>query len=686
MPEALVEPRRDPVSTAGRLIWPLLFAFVALVPLTVAIETAMHFNGSAIDGPFQLYNAMRRIAAGFRPGVDFQFFHGFGVAYLHYPFFRLFGAGLRGSQIARELISAIAYPIVLVALFRTFVCDWRSTFCLSAIALALTLILRLTAIVFALNGMLGLRSSLPTLLPIVLFLIRDRRTRTVVTGLVLGLALFVSTEQGLAIFLTYIAVSAVAVWRRSDRRGQLLESIGALALGLATTFACLLAIGGVPGAIGALRYNLRIVPMDQYWYFGSPPNRFISSVPEGIRMAAEMWEVGLGILLGAILAGVILRRFWRTPDGELGRRHFALLMMSIYALISTASLLGVFVVVYVQPLWRIVIVLGLLEVAEWGSRRNTSGRTVARHGVPRELALLGIVTPIAMLVLVPRTIGTYLVSLPHVVKAHVFGREPWSAVGIWPQTLRDGQAIIDARRGPHGEPPTLWSTYAGWLEARNGIFHPSYDYIIHALGPDGRAAYLKTFAATSPRLVQTVMPTYTQYEAWIEKTSWDFYHELLQHYAVVGATPWSIFWERLPTEQPPLVLVGHTNVAPGAGSLTLPPVPPSPGAPVTLLEIELTYDVRNPLRALPVVGASPRYLIGIQGAVSTDPISLNPYVRTMRFPLLARAGTTPILIPRTFSLLPGASFTLHTAQVSVVPISPANLPWLMNLAEQQGLR
>jgi hypothetical protein len=58
----------------------------------------------------------------------------------------------------------------------------------------------------------------------------------------------------------------------------------------------------------------------------------------------------------------------------------------------------------------------------------------------------------------------------------------------------------------------------------------------------------------------------------------------------------------------------------------------------------------------------------------------------MRFPLLARAGTTPILIPRTFSLLPGASFTLHTAQVSVVPISPANLPWLMNLAEQQGLR
>ena len=668
------------------MIWPLVFALVTLVPLTVAIESAMHFSGSAIDGPFQLYNAMRRIAAGFRPGVDFQFFHGFGVAYLHYPFFRLFGAGLRGSQIAREMLSAIVYPIVLLVLFRTFVREWRLSFCLAAVALALTLILRLTAIVFALNGMLGLRSTIPTLLPIALFLVRERRLRTLVTGLALGIALFVSTEQGLAIILTYAAVSAIAIWRRTDRRGQMLEAVGALAIGVATTFVCLLAIGGVSGALGALRYNLRIVPMDQYWYFGSPPNRFISSVPDGIRMAAEMWEVGLGILLGLLLAAVAARRFWRVPDGDLGRRHFALLMLSIYALVSTASILGVFVVVYVQPCWRIVIVLGLLELVEWSARRQANSRGVLRHGVPRELALLGIVAPLAMLVLVPKTIGTYLISFPHVVKAHVFGHQPWSAVGIWPETLREGQAILDARRGPNGEPPTLWSTYAGWLEARNGMFHPSYDYIIHALGPDGREAYLKTFVATSPRLVQTVMPAYTQYETWIEKTSWDFYHELLRHYAVVGATPWSIFWERLPAEQPGPIVVGRTNVAPGAESLTLPPVPDSPGAPVTLLEIELTYDVHNPLRALPVIGASPRYLVGVQGAVSTEPISLNPYVHTMRFPLLAKAGTTPILIPRTFSLLPGASFTLHTAQVSVVPVSPANLPWLINLAQRQGLR
>ena len=40
------------------------------------------------------------------------------------------------------------------------------------------------------------------------------------------------------------------------------------------------------------------------------------------------------------------------------------------------------------------------------------------------------------------------------------------------------------------------------------------------------------------------MPMYTQYEPWIEDTSWDFYSELLQHYKLIGGTQWSFFWQR----------------------------------------------------------------------------------------------------------------------------------------------
>ena len=68
----------DPPPTHGdrRLVptiaWAALLVVFALAALLVAFERAMHFDGVPIDGPFQLYNALRRIAAGFRPGVVFD--------------------------------------------------------------------------------------------------------------------------------------------------------------------------------------------------------------------------------------------------------------------------------------------------------------------------------------------------------------------------------------------------------------------------------------------------------------------------------------------------------------------------------------------------------------------------------------------------------------------------------------
>ena len=97
----------------------------------------MHFDGSAIDGPFQLYNGLRRIAAGFTPGVDFQYFHGLGIPYLHYWIFpRSSGLGCAASQLAREMLTAVAYPIVLVVFFRAFAGDTRRALCLAAAAFA----------------------------------------------------------------------------------------------------------------------------------------------------------------------------------------------------------------------------------------------------------------------------------------------------------------------------------------------------------------------------------------------------------------------------------------------------------------------------------------------------------------------------------------------------------------------
>lgn len=672
-------------SGAATALWAFLFLVFATVPFVVAYETAMHFTGVAIDGPFQLYNALRRIQAGYSPGVDFQFFHGFGVPYLHYWLFRLLGGGLRGSELARETITALAYPLVCLVFFRVFAGTWTRAFCLTAAAIALSFLLKLSAVLFALNGMLGLRAALPTLIPVVLYLSPTSRWRIVATGLALGVALFVSTEQGLAVVMAYLVVSALALLRRTTRREQVIESASTVAIAAATLVSLLVIIGGFAGMRGALRYNFSVVPMDQYWFFGSPPNLFIESWRAAVHIAFAVPFVSLSVLLGIVAAAVYGARFWRAPEGPTGERNFALAVLPVYGVISTASLLGAFATAYVQPCWRVLILIAGIEATSFALRRDRRLNRPSSHRVPRAIAVASLLIcawSVFKIRLIPRSL---LVSLPHIVSDHLAGEARFGVAGIWPQTLRDAQQAIDAHRGPNGAVPTLWSTYAGWIEARNGIFHPSFDYIIHALGPDSRRAYVTKFRSTRPELVQTVLPSYTPYETWIENNDWSFYDELLRWYTVSSTTPWSIFWERRAAPSPEPMPLGAMTVPAGMMTVPLPPIPADSTAPATLLEVDVRYEVHNPLRRLPIIGASPRYLIGIGGAVSRLPISLDPYVGETRFPLLVRAGQKPVLHFQTFSLLPGASWRPIELRVSVRPVDERNRAWLSSLVSRDTL-
>src|SRR5262249_16847459 len=151
------------------------------------------------------------------------------------------------------------------------------------------------------------------------------------------------------------------------------------------------------------------------------------------------------------------------------------------------------------------------------------------------------------------------------------------------------------------------------------------------------------FRAAHAQLVQTPLPTYTKYEAWVAKTSWELYEDLLRRYTVVETTPWSLFWERQPADGPPEQLIGEPAVDSATQLVALGPVPPSPGMPVTLLTVEVEYRAHNPLARLPLVGANPRFLVGIGGALPRDPVTLDPYVTKARFPLIADPRSTPTL-------------------------------------------
>ena len=667
---------------AGTALPIVLAAVIFAVPLSIAVDSARHFTGVAIDGPFQLYNALRRIQGGFKPGIDFQFFHGIGIPFLHYPLYLLFGGRLEGSELARQLLSTLVYPVVFLVVFRAFTRDWRRTWWLTAVALAASIALHLTGLTNPLNGMLGLRSTMPMLVPAAFYVSRAGFQRTFVTGLCLGLALFLSTEQGIAAILAFCVVSGAALFRPPERARRLVGALNTVLLGIATFLLLVFLVAG-HGTVGVLSYNFRAVPMDQYWYFGAPPNVFISSWARLPGMLLHVWPVGVAVVLIVVAVVVCLTRVARGGDAETVRRSDALALYAVYGLVSCASLLGIFAAAYVQPCWRALIVLALLGLTNAGDAVAFRSSENARVVVPVWMPAAALAAVVWLCIATPSALGI-LASAPRVIAEHVIRRAPFSVGGIWPETMHDDEAVIASRTSPSGQLPSIWSTYSGWLEARYGVFHPSFDYIIHALGPANRAQYFDRFRATAPQLVQTVLPSYTQYEVWIEQTSWEFYEDLLKRYAVVQRTPWSLFWERQQGEAPPNALIGEPTVDPGTQIAAFGPVPPSPGMPVTLMTVEVEYQTRNPLGRIPLVGSNPRFLIGITGGLPHNPVTLNPYVTKARFPLVAAPGSTPTLAFRTFSLLPGASVEVRHIRVWQVPVGRANQEWLADLVKQQS--
>lgn len=657
--------------------WSVLFGYLCVLMLSVGVETALHFLGPAIDGPFQLYNALRRITVGQRPGVDFQFFHGVLIPYLHYPFFRLFGGGFTQSEVTRQVLSAFLYPATILLFLKFFLRDWTRAVAWSAIALTVSIALRMTSVLVAINSLLGIRSMLPVLLPVVLCLDARRWVRVALAGLTIGGSLLLGTEQGLAAIGALLIVTAVLLVRTPARRELAIDTAAILAVGVATLVIVLTLLGGVAGMRSAIHYNFRTVPMDQYWYFGSPPNLFISSWSAIPSMLASMWRMPLVAAVGLAGAAWFLRELWRSggtaPAAEV-RRTYAFSVALVYGLLSLASLLGIYANAYIQPLERVLVLIGAVLLAEQLPVRDQRLGRRMTAGIGQTSVGVAIASILLMIVIVPSAITNTIVTVPHTITDHLLGRERPVYAGIWPATIEAGQAMVDSRRAPDGTPPTLWSTYAGLLEARNGLFQPSTDYIIHALGPDGRAKYLDDFKRVKPRLVQTVSPLYTQYETWIEATSWDFYAELLRNYRVVGGTEWSLFWERLPQSTEAPKLLWQTFPRRGTNVVELPFIR-GDSTQDFLIQIEMDYETRNPLHVLPVVGAMPRYLVETRGALQRDPVSLDPYVTQTRFPLVVTTNRSAALRWEVLGLLPDAGIEVKAVRMYSVPVTPANRPW-----------
>lgn len=681
--------------------WPLLFAGLFLLLwlatyISVGLYDALNFDGFPADGPFQLFNPLRRIADGQRAGVDFQFFHGIGVPFLHYPLFwafgKIYGQTVFTSELSRYFTALACYLLSLgLFAFAATGGKFKKSVYFVAFALCLSEMFGLgqpglygNALALPGNSLLGARSTLPILTFALLLSRLPRAAKALGVGACAALALYFGTEHGLALNASFYCIGAcvlVKSWfieRRTQRLETFLANLKFYALAGAATFVTgvliYLVTCGPQGALQALRYNLIEVPADQFWYFGVPPNDFASSLADFPHASIK------GVLLFLIAACWLLACLWllfRATQAAPDSRVVTTAHMLCYGLVSCASCLGMLEKGYLSPLLRVFLFALLALVFHDGILELVADRLSTLNFGTRRALRLGF----AVLLLVSfASIGNALYArIPAPVR--IFGAGLPRLSPLWTKRLATATQAMDAKLAA-GEKPVIWSTYAGLLEARYGVFHPKDDYIIHALGPRRREAYANTFRTVQPRFVQTVRRalfiSYTEkrdYEQWLRDTSWDFYEDLLNNYDVLTTTDSAIFWARKNGAWvAPSDAFKPLAVNPGVDCLELP----ANSDAGQIVVVRLRYQVSNPWKRLPFVGGLPRFLVTPENTANDLPVSLAPYANEVRFPLYVKPGVRPKLNFAVRSLLPGASFAVTEVTYKVVPVSPSQAVFLQD--------
>jgi hypothetical protein len=661
--------------------WFVVVGLAAFTLAAAAVESAMHFDSYAMDGPFQLFNALRRISVGQRIGDTFQFFHGPGIPYFFFPGFAAGGSTFTAAEVSRQLINVALFLASTLVMARALVSDWRKAMPIALAALIVMVEFRLDALIYPLNSLLGVRSTMPVFVAAHLLMRTPGRRADLERGALVGLALLLGTEQGIAsIAALAIARAAVGV-RRNALRSESVHFVVEAGVGLA----CFLGLVGIlagSNTLSVLRFNFREVPQDQQWYFGAPPNAFLSQWSEILPMMAQRPRWWVTIVAGILIAAHSL---WRSPQSPDERRPTANLFLVLYGLISLTSMLGIFIPAYAQPATRatLFVVLGWMWVSWNRYHEELPG---GLRSIAPALPIMGLIAVALVTFLRERDAVAGLLRAPmHVIRDHILGSERARLSDVWIESDITGLAEVQKARTSLGRTPVIWSTYAGLLEWQAGVFHPETDYIIHTLGPARRAAYAKAFVATRPDLVQTIRPGYIWYEEWLEGAHWDFYRPLIERYDVSARGPWSFFWRPSvePRAQQASVLI-DMPVPAGAATISAPTqLPPDS---VGLFEVRVRYRTHNLLGAVPILGGLPRFLLDLPGSADQYPISLAPYATERSFPVVIRGGLPIIVRARVASLVGGASVTLDSVRIERIPVSRTNMLWMNDYVTRNYLQ
>ncbi len=658
--------------------------FFGIFALFYALNQGAYFNGYAADGPFQLYNPLRRMAAGQIAGYDFPFFHGIGIPLLHYIPFRLLGGNLFASEVVRWLLSPSLFVASSLVFFYAMLQSRRKT--IIATALLTITALAYSDVVLPSNSLLGVRTTFPMLAAAALMwpstkTIGIRRygpimeLRHVIAIICLIIAFLCGTEQGIAAIIAYLVVRTVSLLREQRTIWSLVRP-AVEGLLIVAGILLMLTIITLGRPFKPLVYALISIPQEQAWYFGSPPNYYLSGEYIWPFLSSSfMYPSYILLVLGSI-AFVLARRRNIVTSAH----ATAAILLSIYGLLTLGSLLGYFSpLTQFFPATRIAMTLlaGVAVATVFDERVWKSLQAVRQRRKSRgSLLKLGLIAA-------PLLMGGYI-SYSAVRTATEFSEfQLQTIVNLSRAAYRDTDSIAltpEYKEAVNGFKPEIvpgadvWSTYSNIYESNAGIFVPAddgQDYIIHALGEHDREAYNQQFVNAKTDYAITLRPSYFPYEEWLWTKTWPFYRQLLTNYTLTkennmhylwkysgGQTPVNA-WENLRLANNEYRLPGNRSERP------------------KLYEVKVTYNI--PV-GLPLLNKLPRHFIESSGTAMQYAASLPPYEQEWVIPVFLTPGQTrPNLQMTLKGILPGASIDVGNIQYRELVLPTKNYqPFIEN--------
>ena len=634
-------------------IWLSLALFCAvLVHLRTTWQTVTPFQGEPYNGTYQLLNPMRRIDSGQLPGRDMPVFHGIGIPWIHYPIYKLFGSDVFAAEISKNLVSRLLGIFVFVSGFylltRQF---WPGVLFVSLGALAmLDNWPRIPFIFFSVipGGSLYIfRSLMPLLFLTTLNKENPSWRWQLLQGLLLGLSWLFSIEQSASIFGAYFICCCVAtICRYLKRQGNELRAWLVLLVGIGCAVLFSLVCVGFEYQ-NLIRFYFHDLPLDQVWYFGSPPNPFIA---DGSAESAQVLPV---VCLMLAVFGYYwiqgARRIYQQRDPATVRHGWVFNVGAGYGILSLGILLGVNSAFYLRNGWRLMFILVAFDLFQAAWPRRIVWRMLSR---PQWNMVLSIAAAVF--------IGITLLSLATYSYERPSLSDEWNIVA-----KRFTARIREAKPQPTNN--DLWSLYAGIAEAELGIFHPHTDYIIHALA-EKRADYIDTFAKIRPEFVTTLRRSNFGFEEWLQTTTWRFYERLIANYHIVDESERVLLWQRNSEAwiEPPTDWT-ELKVDAAVNECAIPAGPPG----TELAVVRLRYEVDMPYSKLPILGRQARILVTAQGTKQSYPASLPPHVGEQELPLYLNQNQPTRLKLATAGLTLGTTIRLTSVAVRYLPETAA---------------